>query len=127
MPFSAVAEVKDAKECEKMPNLQIDNDLAAVLEQESEPVDQVARELIVFELYRRGTISGGKAAQLLGMDRYAFIKRASSLGIPYFNLTPEESRAEVQALQRSEQSTNSPHPRPLSLPRERGETALGLG
>jgi predicted HTH domain antitoxin len=85
-----------------MATLHIDNDLMAILERESEPIDQVARELIVFELYRRGTISGGKAAQLLGMERYAFIKRAASLGIPYFQITPEELDAEVKALQTRE-------------------------
>ena len=74
------------------------DDLTRILDQEDEPVEQVAREMIVLELYRRGTISSGKAAELLGVPRYDFIRRASSLGIPYFNMTKEELEAEVKLI-----------------------------
>jgi predicted HTH domain antitoxin len=49
-----------------------------------QPVEQVAREIIVLELYRRDLISSGKAAALLGVPRLDFIQRASELGVPYF-------------------------------------------
>jgi predicted HTH domain antitoxin len=52
-------------------------------------------------LYRRGTISGGRAAELLGMDRYDFIRYAAKLGIPYFAMTEEEWNAEVDRLDTS--------------------------
>lgn len=74
------------------------DDLAAILDREEEPIERVALEMIVLELYRRGTISSGKAAELLGVPRYDFIQRASSLGIPYFNLTPEELDAELDLI-----------------------------
>jgi len=45
--------------------------------------------MIVLELYRRGLISSGKAAALLGLARLDFIQRASDLGIPYFRFTDD--------------------------------------
>lgn len=53
--------------------------------------------MIVLELYRRGTISSGKAAELLGMQRIDFIKHASRLGIPYIDMTEDEWAAEKAA------------------------------
>jgi hypothetical protein len=49
---------------------------------------------MVLELYRRGVISSGKAAQLLGMARQRFIEHASSLGVPFYDMTPDEWEAE---------------------------------
>jgi len=55
----------------------------------------MAREMIVFELYRRGLVSSGKAAELLRISRLEFIRRASDLGIPYFRFTEDEWEAEI--------------------------------
>jgi len=52
----------------------------------------------VLELYRGGTISSGRAAELLGMQRIDFIKHASRLGIPFFDMTEDEWEAEKAAL-----------------------------
>ncbi len=71
--------------------------MVAILEREDGSLEAVP-ELIVFELYRREAISRGRAAELLRMPLYDFIKRASSRGIPYFNISPEELDAEVALL-----------------------------
>jgi predicted HTH domain antitoxin len=75
-----------------MSTAQIDlgDDLAALLHFVNHPIQHTAREFIVLELYRRGSISSGKAAQLLGMSRGQFIHHASHLGIPYFDMTEDE-------------------------------------
>ena len=75
--------------------VELDQDLIDILEELHRPVNQVARELIVLELYRQGEISSGKAAELLGMERVDFIRHASEKGIPYLQLTPEELQREV--------------------------------
>jgi predicted HTH domain antitoxin len=62
----------------------------AVLRPLNQPLRRSVRELIVLELYRRGTLSSGKAAELLGMSRREFIHHASDLGIPYFAMTEDE-------------------------------------
>ena len=46
-------------------SIALEEDMVALLRQSNQPVERAARELIVLELYRRGTISSGKAAQLL--------------------------------------------------------------
>ena len=74
--------------------LDLEEDLVALLHQLNQPVQRAARELILLELYRRGAISSGKAAELLGMSRWEFIRHASHLGIPYFAMTEDEWEAE---------------------------------
>ena len=85
-----------------MSATQIDlgNDLTAVLQSLNQPLQQSVREMIVLELYRRSTISSGKAAELLGMPRMAFVEYASRLGIPYFDMTKEEWDSELRRLQK---------------------------
>ena len=77
--------------------IEIEEPLAALLHQTNQPVQQAGREMIVLELYRRGTISSGKAAELLSMGRIDFIKHASRLGIPYIDMTEDEWAAEKAA------------------------------
>jgi predicted HTH domain antitoxin len=79
--------------------LELEEDLASLLSQTNQPVQQAAREMIVLELYRRGTVSSGKAAQLLGMTRWQFIFHASRLGIPFFDMTPDEWKSEFDRSQ----------------------------
>jgi predicted HTH domain antitoxin len=81
-------------------NIDLEEDVVALLRQSNQPVERAARELIVLELYRRGTISSGKAAQLLGMSRVEFIQHASRLGIPYFAMTEDEWKNEHTQSQR---------------------------
>lgn len=77
--------------------LQLNDELVALLRQFNQPLERSALELIVLELYRRSSISSGKAAQLLNMSRTDFIRYASGLGIPYISFTEEEWADEVTA------------------------------
>ena len=77
--------------------VELDSDVVALLEELQRPVQQAARELIVLELYREGVVSSGKAAELMGLSRDAFIRRAGTLGIPYFQIDSEELRRELGA------------------------------
>ena len=77
-------------------HVELDQDLIAVLEELHRPAKEAARELIVLELYRQGELSGGRAAQLLGMRRDEFIRHASDRGIPYLQLSGEELRREIE-------------------------------
>jgi len=51
-------------------------------------------------LYRRGVLSSGKAAELLGMERLEFVRYSGRLGIPYFQLSADELRQELQQLRK---------------------------
>lgn len=78
-------------------NIELDQELVAVLEELHRPVEKVARELIILELYRQGEITSGKAAQLFGLTRDDFIRRASSQGIPYIQLWGDDFHQEIDA------------------------------
>jgi predicted HTH domain antitoxin len=75
----------------------LNEDLPTLLRQQDPSIERAARELMVMELYRRGALSRGKAAELLGMPLADFLKRADALGIPYFSFTDEEFAAELAA------------------------------
>ena len=77
--------------------LELEDDLLALLQKTNESLEKAARELIVLELYRRGVLSSGKAAEYIGMSRFAFIQHASDLGIAYFDMTKDEWEAEKAA------------------------------
>src|SRR5271157_5020787 len=81
--------------------LDLGEDLSGFLATLGQPIEQTAREMIVFELYRRSLVSSGKAAELLGIPRLEFIQHASELGIPYFRFTEEEWQAEVAESKRA--------------------------
>jgi predicted HTH domain antitoxin len=75
-------------------HLQLEDELLALLRETNMPAELAAREMIVLELYRRGSISSGKAADLLSMPRVAFIAYASHIGIPFLDMTADEWAAE---------------------------------
>jgi predicted HTH domain antitoxin len=81
-------------------SIDLGEDVVALLRQSNQPVERAARELIVLELYRRGAISSGKAAQLLSMSRVEFIQYASRLGISYYTMTEDEWKSERTQSQR---------------------------
>ena len=70
--------------------IELEDELMSLLHQSNVPAPQAARELLVLELYRQARISSGKAAELLGMTRWAFVPYAARLGIPYFDMTEDE-------------------------------------
>ena len=78
--------------------IDLDEGLASLLHQADQTVQETAREMIVLELYRRGSISSGKAADLLAMPRLDFIHHASRLGIPHIDMSPDEWEAEKVVL-----------------------------
>jgi predicted HTH domain antitoxin len=78
--------------------LDLDDELVAVLDRLNLPVQDAARELMVMELYRRAQISEGKAAELLAMTRSDFIQHAADLGIPYFRMSANDVSADADTI-----------------------------
>jgi predicted HTH domain antitoxin len=70
-------------------------EVLAALRELGEPAPMV-KECVVLELYRRGLLSSGKAAELLGMNREAFIHYTGRLGIPFFRMTADEWEEEAR-------------------------------
>ena len=84
----------------KAASVELGRDLIDLLEELQRPARETARELIVLELYRQGDVSSGRAAQLLGKEREEFIRYASDLGIPYFQVEGDELQRELDALKK---------------------------
>lgn len=80
-----------------MRTVVLDDELAALLEGEK-PLDEATREALVIDLFRRGRISTGKACELLGLDRTAFIRRANEHNVPVYLTTEKEWEADLTAL-----------------------------
>jgi predicted HTH domain antitoxin len=80
--------------------LTIDDELLNLLAQADETAERGAVNMIVLELFRRGTISTGKAAELLAIPKPAFIDLASSVGIEVLDLSESEWHDEARAAHR---------------------------
>ena len=79
--------------------LELEEELTSVLEANQRPLQQTLRELVVLESYRRRAISSGRAAVLLKMSREEFIRHASELGIPFFEMSSEDWEAECARIE----------------------------
>jgi predicted HTH domain antitoxin len=56
---------------------------------------EIAKEFIILGLYQEGRISGGKAAELLGLTKHGFVSLLARKGLDYFRLTSDEWAKEV--------------------------------
>ena len=58
----------------------------------------------VLGLYQAGRVSGGKAAELLGLPKWDFLEQAAGAGVPYFRYAPGELAREVESLRRLDET-----------------------
>ena len=75
--------------------IELERELLDLLHDVGRPEDKL-KEYLVLELYRRREISSGKAAELLGMERFEFIRYASRNGISYFDMDAQELKHEIE-------------------------------
>jgi predicted HTH domain antitoxin len=81
--------------------LEVDESVTELLGDSPEQIERTALEIIVLDLYRRHVISGGRAAEILNLDLLTFIRWSGSLGVPYFDMTPEDWEQELRAIRKS--------------------------
>ncbi len=74
----------------------VNDEFAALLRAEGRPPPDAALELMALELYRRGVVSGGKAAEWLGTSKQEFVHHASRLGIPALQMSEDEWSLEAK-------------------------------
>lgn len=78
--------------------IMIDADVVELLGDSPEQIERSVLEVLVLDLYRRREISAGRAAEILNVDELAFIRWSGSLGIPYFDTTPEDWKNQLRAI-----------------------------
>jgi predicted HTH domain antitoxin len=76
----------------------IHDDVADLLGDTPEQIERHVYEVLVLDLYRRHVISAGRAAEILGMEKFAFIRWSGSRGIPFIDMTKEEWEEELRVL-----------------------------
>lgn len=54
------------------------------------------RRLSVLDLVKKGKLSSGKAAEILGMTRWDFMELMSDYDVPMVNFPPEELRRQAK-------------------------------
>jgi predicted HTH domain antitoxin len=65
------------------------------------------KELAFIELFRQGEVSSGWAAEQLGISKTDFLDLLYSHDVPYFDLSEEELRQQVEtAMPRNDRSTS---------------------
>jgi len=81
--------------------VEFDEEFLSFVSKKKKNLPEKIKELSVLELYRRNEISSGKAAKLLGMERFEFVRYSSRLGIPFFDISKEELRRDLESARRS--------------------------
>ena len=64
--------------------LEIPDTVIGFLQMDDEKIKMRIYKLLLADLARQGVISFGKAAELAGVDKMAFITEMGHMGIPYF-------------------------------------------
>lgn len=60
--------------------------------------NKVKDALLVYPLVENGTISHGKAAEIIGMSKWEYIELLADIGIPYFTQNIKEVEEDVENL-----------------------------
>lgn len=79
--------------------LELPRDLLGALDVPEEELAPRLKTLIALELFREDRISSGKAAELLGLAKAAFVQLLAQHGLAYFTETPHELAAQVTAVE----------------------------
>lgn len=75
--------------------VELPSDLVLALNVEPAELGRRAREWIVLELFQEGTISAGKAAEVLGTTKSGFLQLLDLHGIPYLDASSEDLERQV--------------------------------
>lgn len=80
--------------------ISIPSEIAVFLGDTPEQIERTALEILVLDLHRRCVISGGRATEILAMERLDFTRLAGENGIPYFRMSPEGWQHEVESIRK---------------------------
>jgi len=78
-------------------SIELDKKFLSFVAKKKKDIPDKLKELSILELYRRKEISSGKAAELLDMERFEFVRYASRLGIPFFDIGKEELESDMES------------------------------
>lgn len=79
-------------------SIKVPEDMAEYTVSGDEKTDLVRNAMILYPYIQNDTMSHGKAAEILGINKMDLIALYSNLGFPYLNQTANELRSDVEAL-----------------------------
>ena len=77
--------------------LEYPEDLELAVQTTPEELSAQIRLMAALKMFELGKLSSGKAAELAGMSRVAFLEQCGRCRVSVFNYPPEELEAELQA------------------------------
>ncbi len=85
-----------------MPNVSLDipEDLLVTLREQPAELSQEIRLVAAIHYFGEKPLSLGQAARFAGLNRLDFLDALSTRGVPAFDLSLEDAKAEVQAARR---------------------------
>ena len=98
--------------------LEYPEDLELAVQTTPEELNAQIRLMAALKMFGLGKLSSGKAAELAGMSRVAFLEQCGRYRVSVFNYPPEELEAELQADLAAAQGASS------SLTQEKTEDVL---
>ena len=81
--------------------IEIPDTIAGFFQMDDEKIKMRVNKLLLADLARQGIISFGKAAEIIGIDKMAFIAEMSHMGIPYFDGTVSEVISDAETVGRT--------------------------
>ncbi len=85
-----------------MPNVSMDipEDLLLTLREQPAELSHEVRLVAAIHYFKEKRLSLGQAARFAGMNRLAFLDALNARGVPAFDLSVEDAKAEIQAVRR---------------------------
>jgi predicted HTH domain antitoxin len=96
--------------------VKIPREVAELLAPSQEAVARLVLELALVELFRRGEVSSGWAAERLGIGKWDFIQILGRQGVPYVDMTPEELQQDLQVARAHAERVAKAPPPPSAMP-----------
>lgn len=87
--------------------VELPSDLVMALNIEHSELGRRAKEWIALELFQEGIISAGKAAEILGQHKSAFLQLLAAHRLPYLDSAPEELEADARVALQAAQATGT--------------------
>lgn len=76
--------------------LKVPSELTLLLAESDKKVERQRNALLLYPYIHNQTISHGRAAEILGMNKYELIKIYEDLGLPYYNMDFSEVEEEIK-------------------------------
>lgn len=85
-------------------NIKVPEGMIPYLDSQSTGMELLRNALILYPYVINGTISHGKAADILGIFKYELIEVYNSIGLPYISMDIKEVESEVEEWKRISQA-----------------------